>query len=464
MADEQTTHDCPGCQRLGRENTHLRGRLAEVERQLADVQRRLEEQQRAARRQATPLRRRHHKTKPKRPGRAKEHAAAQRARPEQVDDVVEVALEVCPTCQTRLEDEVVHEQFQIDVPPIHPQVTQFNLHSGYCPRCKRRVQGRDPRQMSAAVGAASTQIGPVLLSMGAELKHRLGVPYRKICDFFATYLDIGVCPATLVRAEQRLVALALPSYQRLLDALRRCHVVHADETGWRIGQVNAWLWVFSAQTVTVYVSETSRGHAVPEAILGPEFAGVLVVDGLKSYDVLAYQKGRCVGHVLRRTSHLADALTGVDQYYVEELQALLRAAIALAQRRPQLTERGYGRRVTQVEARLDLWLTWHGAAPGAEVQRLARHIAAHREEWFRFLYDPEVPATNNHAERMLRPAVICRKIGGCNKSLLGAIVHGVLASLAVSCKQQGKRFMDLALALFHSPVPQAIPLEGLPDG
>jgi transposase len=260
------------------------------------------------------------------------------------------------------------------------------------------------------------------------------------------------------------VAVALPSSQGLIDALRRCHVVHADETGWRIAQVNAWLWVFSSQTVTVYVIEFSRGHAVPAAILGPAFAGILVVDGLKSYDVLAYQKGRGVGHVLRRTGQLVEVLTGIDQYYVEELQGVLREAMALAQRREQLTERGYWRRVQQVAERLDLGLTWHGAEPGEAVQRLARHVAAHRAEWFRFLYDPEVPATNNHAERMLRPAVICRKIGGCNKSLLGAVVHGVLASLAVSCNRQGKRFVDLARSSFRSPVPQAISLAGLPDG
>ena len=464
MAGEQTTRDCPGCQRLGGENTHLRARLAEVGRQLADLRRRLDEQQGAERRPAAPFRRRPHKAKPKRPGRAKEHAAAQRARPGHVDQVVEVPLDVCPTCQTRLADEAVHEQWQIDLPPSHPQVTQFNIHSGYCPRCRRRVQGRDPRQTSEAVGAAGTQIGPGLLSRGAELKHRLGVPYRKICDFLATYLGVEVCAATLVRAEQRLVALALPSYPLLIDALRRCHGVHADERGWRSAQVNAWLWVFSSQTVTGYVVELSRGHAVPAAILGAEFEGVRVVDGLKSYEVLAYQKGRCVGHVLRRTSQMAETLTGIDQYYVGELQAVLREAIDLAQRREQLTERGYWRRVQQAEERLDLWLVWHGAEPEETVQRLARPIAAHREEWLRFLYDPEVPPTNNHAERMLRPAVICRKIGGCNKSLVGALVHGVLASLAVSCKQQGARFVDLAMSLFRSPEPQAIPLEMLPDG
>ena len=176
MTSEQTTPDCPGCRRLGRENAHLKARLAEMERQLAEVQRRLDAQQRAERRQATPFRRRHHKAKPKKAGRTEGHAGAQRARPEHGDQVVEVPRAVCPTCQTLLEDTAVQEQFQIDMPPSGPQGSQFNIHAGYCPRGKKRVQGRAPRQTSTAVGAAGTQIGPGLLSRGAELKQRLGVP------------------------------------------------------------------------------------------------------------------------------------------------------------------------------------------------------------------------------------------------------------------------------------------------
>ena len=74
-----------------------------------------------------------------------------------------------------------------------------------------------------AIGAAGNTLGPVILTMGAELKHRLGVPYRKICDFFTTYCDLEICPATFVRAEQRLTEKAMPTYNLLLDALRLAH-------------------------------------------------------------------------------------------------------------------------------------------------------------------------------------------------------------------------------------------------
>ena len=82
--------------------------------------------------------------------------------------------------------------------------------------------------------------------------------------------------STFVRAEQRLADLAQPTYDLLLDALRQSHVVHANETGWRIGRLNAWLWVFSSRDVTIYAIRPSRGHEVPEDILGPDFDGYLV--------------------------------------------------------------------------------------------------------------------------------------------------------------------------------------------
>jgi hypothetical protein len=294
--------------------------------------------------------------------------------------------------------------------------------------------------------------------MGAELKHRLGVPYRKICDFFETYCDLHIAPATFVRAEQRLTELARPTYQLLIDAIRRAHVVHADETGWRISAVNAWLWVFSNQDVTVYAIRRSRGHEVPEEILGPDFDGCLVVDGLLSYTVLDYTKGQCNGHLLRRAKNLHDAVPHHEQKYLERLIRLIQKAIDLARRRDEFSPESYRRRAGNMEDRLIFWLVSLPRKQSPELERLAMHIRKHITDWFRFLYDPAVPPTNNHAERMLRPAVITRKVGGCNKTLLGALVHSVLASIMVTCKQQGERFLDLARRLWQGGEPQAIPI------
>jgi transposase len=214
--------------------------------------------------------------------------------------------------------------------------------------------------------------------------------------------------------------------------------------------------------VTIYAIRPSRGHDVPENILGPDFDGYLVVDGLNSYDVLEVAKGRCNGHLLRRCKDLQEVLPGKEQPYLDSLSTLLQEAIDLAQRREAMTPVGYARRVWEIEHRLDDWLDGLPRSRSPELERLDNHLRAHRGEWLVFLHDAEVPPTNNHAEQMLRPAVITRKVGGCNKTLWGALVHSVLASVMVTCKRQGKRFLDLARRLWQCSDPQAIALESLP--
>jgi hypothetical protein len=256
---------------------------------------------------------------------------------------------------------------------------------------------------------------------------------------------------------------AKPTFDLLVEALRQCGIVHADETGWRIGRVNAWLWVFSSKTVTIYAIRNNRGHEVPEEILGPDFEGVLVVDGWSAYDVLECRKGRCLGHIVRRCrSGIEQEPKSAEAAQLEQLLAILRAGLDLAERYEQLAEADYWRQMRQWEDDFDGWLLSEKKPASDEVRRLRKHLLDHHDEFMRFLLEPGVPATNNHAERMIRPAVPVRKTGGCNKTLMGACVHGVLASLMVSVHQQGKRFVDLALRLWREADVGAIDLDTLP--
>ena len=453
---------CAGCQQRER-------RIAALELEVAKLREQLGQSEREQNRPAHPFRREQSTPHPKKPGRRKGHKADLRPvpTPDQIDRVLEVPLDKCPLCDVHLYDQSQVVQYQTDLPPIVPIVTQFNIETGYCPCCRQYWQGRHPEQTSDAIGATGNTLGPVVLTMAAEMKHRLGVSYRKICDFLWTYGQLKVCPAAFIRAEQRLADLAKPTYDLLIEALRQSHVVHADETGWRVGRHNAWLWVFSSQQATVYVIRTgagARGHEVPQDILGPDFDGYLVVDGLKTYDVLEVAKGRCNGHLLRRCKKLRDTVPTKEQQHLEALSDLLKEAIALAAHRDEHTAKAYAQRTQDIEDRLDDWLhaNLSRRTLSADLDRLDSHMRAHRGEWLSFLHDPEVPPTNNHAEQMLRPAVITRKVGGCNKNLLGALVHSILSSIMVSCHRQGKRFLDLARRLWQSNQPQGIPLETLP--
>lgn len=445
----ETTRLQRRCTRLKKDNDRLRAELDETRRR--------------AHRQASPFRRRKHKKGKKKPGQRPGHDAKLRPTPEKIDRVINVPCRRCPECNVELVEPQVVVQYQTDLPPIVPIVTQFNIETGWCPCCRQRRQARHPEQTSDACGAAGNTFGPMVLTLAAELKHRLGVSYRKICDFLETYCNLHAAPATFVRAEQRLAERARPTYDLLLDALRRSGVVHADETGWRVGTLGGWLWVFSNKDITIYTIRTgmgARGHEVVEDILGPDFDGFLIVDGFKAYDVLDYKKGQCNSHLLRRAKELAETAEARERDKLQTLVSLLQEAIDLAERRTQLSAANYQRRVQDIEYRFDAWLAGVARARtlSPELERLFHHMFNHYEQWLLFLRESEVPATNNHAERMLRPAVITRKVGGCNKTLLGALVHSILASLMVTCRQQGQRFLDLARQLWASGQPQTIPL------
>ena len=73
---------------------------------------------------------------------------------------------------------------------------------------------------------------------------------------------------------------------------------------------------------------------------------------------------------------------------------------------------------------------------------MRERLRKQRDHLFTFLDHPAVDATNNLAERQLRPAVISRKLSCGNKTERGARTWEVLASLAATCRQTGSSFAD----------------------
>jgi hypothetical protein len=92
-------------------------------------------------------------------------------------------------------------------------------------------------------------------------------------------------------------------------------------------------------------------------------------------------------------------------------------------------------RIRRIDGRLMALAT--GAYADADARRLAKRLLKHCDELFTFLDHPEVPFENNLAERMIRPAVILRKISQSNRSEKGAAVQAVLMSVYRTLKLGG---------------------------
>jgi hypothetical protein len=297
-------------------------------------------------------------------------------------------------------------------------------------------------------------LGPRAKALATDLKHRLGIPYRKVADLFETGFGLKVTASALCQADERLAEKVEPVYQELVEAIRGCASVHADETGWRIGVLSAWLWVFTSKSVTVYTIDQSRSHQVVVDILGCEFEGVLVSDCFLAYDHKAlsgWLQQKCFAHFLKELGKLSREKKRGAVRFPRALAQVLREALALREEKPKLDEASFRAKLQEVESNLDALIAGSRRFSDPDNARFAKRLRKQRPHLLRFLEMEGVEATNNRAERALRPAVIVRKTGGCNKRVGGARTHAVLASILVTLKQQEREVLEYLTAVLTAP-------------
>jgi hypothetical protein len=285
------------------------------------------------------------------------------------------------------------------------------------------------------------------------LKHGLGASYAKVSAVLSTAFGLPVTRSGWCQADRRLAEQARPHYEELLAVMQQCSVVHVDETGWRIGTLSAWLWVFTNQHATVYKIAKGRGHEVVVDILGREFKGVLASDCFTAYDhreLAAWLKQKCLAHLLRELDELDATKTRGAVRFARDLTALLRAALQLKAAKPHLDDATFQQRAAALETRLDTLIAAKRKLTDPDNKRLAKRLRKHRPHILRFLYHDELDATNNRAERMLRPAVITRKTNGCNRTDDGAETHAILSSVLATCRQRAIPVVDYLVQLQQS--------------
>lgn len=431
-------------QRLRRENERLKEDL--------------EAARRRANRQAAPFSRGLPKAHPHRPGRKAGTAygrTAYRRRPETVDIRYDAPLpRACPACGGRLRRQRVASQYLEDLPMQRPVVAQFRVAVGQCTRCQRRVQGRHPLQTSDALGAAAVHLGPQAVALAVLLNKQCGLSFAKIAQLLHSRFGLAVTRGGLVQALHRAARQAQPTYQTLCATVRGSPVVTPDETGWKIGGHQHWLWAFATPTTTVYAIQDGRGFAQAARVLGADYAGVLQRDGWAPYRQFTHAAHQtCLAHLLRRCRTMM--LDYPQHPFAPQVHALLQAALATRDRHVAGHVSAHGLAVARGHYlhRLGRLLSRRPSRLAA-ARRFATHLIAEYDAVFSFLFDPTLDATNWRAEHALRPAVITRKTcGGGNRTVRGAQTQQVLASLLRTAQQRRLDTTALLATLLRAPSP-----------
>jgi hypothetical protein len=372
-------------------------------------------------------------------GRPAGHPGITRHKPEVIHQTVHQTLECCPDCgQASLRElpSELEEHVQEDIVPARVEATRFLRYGYWCTNCKKKKQAPyAPEEVPYGY------LGPNALIHTLLLKYHYGLPYSKIQLLFRELCGLTVTDSALAQALQRLAKWLKVEEGEIMKAIRASPWIHIDETGWKIAGRNHWLWDFVNESLALYRIRQSRGRKIPEEVLTGEYRGITISDFLSAYDKSGRERQRCLVHLVRELDECRERDTS-EEYLLayRKLKRILQDARRLNEARGRLAPWTFARRVRLLKDRLFHFITL--PFTNRNWARLSNRLLKCYGEIFTFLAVPGLPQDNNHAERMIRPNVIFRKISFQNMSPKGAEAHEVLMSLLQTLRLQEKNAID----------------------
>ena len=409
---------------------------------IEELRKQIEELRRKFHRQANPFSKNQPKPDPKPPGR-KPGQGVFKNRPSPPESPADIRVqastpEQCPDCGGKLDLERVDTATVTDISQRpEPVVTRYSVPVCRCRQCGKTMRGKAPGLADDQAGATAHRVGPGAMAAAQVLHYGTGIPVRKVPAVLMALTGLEVTASAITQdAMKRAEGPVGAVYEELRKGMRESPVVHTDDTGWRIGGKSAFLMGFDSDRAAVFQIRFQHRNQEVREIIPADFGGVLVTDRGPSYDAKLFdgmRQQKCIGHLLKNISTVLETKTGSSRIFGLQLKGMLQEGIELGKSPPGEERIG---KVRDLELRLGRQLR-NRHLKDDDNQRLLNGIGAQmdRDRLLTFLHVPDVEPTNNRAERMLRPAVIARKVSHCSKNERGAYATSAFLSVIQTARK-----------------------------
>jgi transposase len=461
---------------LEAENVELRVEIAALRERIEELERRLSQDSRNSsrppssdppmtRQQRRALAREKAKRSLRKPGGQPGHEGKHRqmAPSERVDRRSDHLPECCSGCghgfdgsEQRVGDPVIQQKWEL--PPIRPLIFEYRLLRLRCPGCGKLVLAGLP------AGVSGSAFGPKLEAHIATLAGVFRLSRRQVAEVVREMFQIEISTGAVDATIMRMSAILADPWKRLTEAIRQAEVVHADETSWRLRGREQWLWLAATALLACYRIDPHRSQAAAKELLGEDFGGFVISDRYAGYHFLdVLQQQLCWAHATRQLVELSERQGAPGRLGAKLVKAAREVFhIHRLYLEGEHTLDWLGEQLSPVQQRIRALLE---QGTRGRHEKTANFCAGLLEEWqalWTFCEVPNIPLTNNAAERALRHAVIMRKIQGGTQSEQGDRWIERILSIAETCRLQGRSklayLIETATAAHHGqPAPSLLP-------
>lgn len=303
-----------------------------------------------------------------------------------------------------------------DLDQVKPIVTQYQIERQWCSTCKKEVTVTPPEVIPGS------RLGINLIVWIMTLKYGARVPLDTIVLLLSIQYGISISKGGIINILHRARNWLGPHYEKIKQEIRASSVQHADETGWRIEGINSWVWAFLKKDAVCYQIEESRGKGVPsEFFKDSNPTAVLVRDDYGAYKNLPLTQQSCWAHMLRKSHEAIEQQdVGKEMKVLHEKLKTIYTTLVTETSKPFIqTERqtSYDQLAKNIQLIINTPFT------SSDTLRIQTRVRNQNRNLLTAVLYPDVPLTNNHAERNIRPLVVTRKISGGSRSFLGAQTH-----------------------------------------
>ena len=402
----------------------------------------------------------------RKPGKQNGDPGVSRSLSDNPDQLVPITPGSCNNCRASLAGTAswtVERRQVVDLPPaLAPVVTEYQRRAAAC-RCCGAVTTADWTEVTdinkdVVTGPGSpVRIGPRALAMCAYLTCAHYLPVGRATALLETLTGIHLATGFTARARRRaahkLLTTFLPHMKQLLAT---APVLHADETTGRAAGALAYVHVACTEYLTLmHVGGRSNGDIDNGGVL-TNFTGVLVRDGYAGYEHLPAIHAWCSAHLIRDLRSVSDADPEAQLWALAMANTLTAANAAAHQARTQGRDRLPPDTLATLRnhylGALAKGRTDNLGRPGelaTKARTLIRRFRRYEDMILRFATDLSVPATNNEAERSLRPVKIQQRTGGgCWRTLQGLTEFAVVHSYLNTVHKWGKSKYQALIQLF----------------